>query len=185
MQAQQASEEKAEFERAQPTEAQVVEIVKRGMALGAPQYKQDGTMTFDYFLDTMKIVIEFTILHTREGMEKHNIERRAAIAAGNEELYQKLILKTANWEQLTSQLVQANLYQQLKVPKPVFEKSMQVYMMEPEKRTVYEEEIQKLRDSLRTRKPQQLTREQCISSVKLLEQFKLDAQIKMYDIVRS
>jgi hypothetical protein len=44
------------------------------------------------------------------------------------------------------------LYQQLKVPKPVFEKSMQVYMMEPEKRTVYEEEIQKLRDSLRTRK---------------------------------
>ena len=30
---------------------------------------------------------------------------------------------------------------------------MQVYMMEPEKRSVYEEEIQKLRDSLRTRKP--------------------------------
>lgn len=59
-------------------------------------------MTFNYFLDTMKIVIEFTILHTREGMEKHNVERRAAIAAGNEELYQKLILKTANWEQLTS-----------------------------------------------------------------------------------
>ena len=94
------------------------------MALGAPQYKQDGTMTFDYFLDTMKIVVEYTIRHTKEGMEKHNVERRAAIAAGNEELYQKLILKTANWEQLTSQLVQANLYQQLKVPKPVFEKSM-------------------------------------------------------------
>jgi hypothetical protein len=71
--------------------------------------------------------------------------------------------------------VQANLYQQLKVPKPVFEKSMQVYMMEPEKRTVYEEEIQKLRDSLRTRQQQKLTRDQCISSVKLLEQFKLDA----------
>jgi hypothetical protein len=34
MHAQQASEEKAEFERAQPTEAQVIEIVKRGMALG-------------------------------------------------------------------------------------------------------------------------------------------------------
>lgn len=58
-------------------------------------------------------------------------------------------------------------------------------MMEPEKRTVYEEEIQKLRDSLRTRQQQKLTRDQCISSVKLLEQFKLDAQVKMYDIVRS
>lgn len=32
-------------------------------------------------------------------------------------------------------------------------------MMEPEKRTVYEEEIQKLRDSLRTRTQQKLTRD--------------------------
>jgi hypothetical protein len=62
---------------------------------------------------------------------------------------------------------------------------MQVYMMEPEKRTVYEEEIQKLRDSLRTRTPQKLTRDECVSSVKLLEQFKLNAQVKMYEIVRS
>ena len=98
MQTKQASEERAEFERAQPTEAQVIEIVKRGIALGQPQYKQDGTMTFVYFLDTMKIVIEFIILNTREGMERHNVERRAAIAAGNEELYYKLILKITKWE---------------------------------------------------------------------------------------
>jgi len=42
---------------------------------------------------------------------------------------------------LTNTLIQANLYQALKVPKAVFEKSTQVYLMEPAKRTVYEEEI--------------------------------------------
>ena len=50
----------------------------------------------------MKIVCEFTMIHCREGMEQHTNERRAAIKENNEELYQKLILKTANWEQLTS-----------------------------------------------------------------------------------
>jgi len=38
------------------------------------------------------------------------------------------------------------------VPKSVFEKSMQTYMMEPEKRTIFEEEMQKLRDKYRDRK---------------------------------
>jgi hypothetical protein len=49
-------------------------------------------------------------------------------------------------------LLQANLYQALEVPKQVFEKSMNTYLMEPNKRTIYEEEMQKLRDELRTRK---------------------------------
>ena len=52
-----------------------------------------------------------------------------------------MVLKTANWEQLTNTLIQANLYQHLKVPKQVFEKSAQVYLMDPSKRTIYEEEI--------------------------------------------
>ena len=30
--------------------------------LGDPQYKQDGTMTFDYFLETSKIVVKYTHL---------------------------------------------------------------------------------------------------------------------------
>ena len=87
------------------------------------------------------------------------MRRRAAIAEGNEEEFQKLVLATANWEQLTNTLIQANLYQALKVPKAVFEKSTQVYLMEPAKRTVYEEEIQALRDELRNRTPVELTRE--------------------------
>ena len=45
------------------------------------------------------------------------MQRRQAIKDGNEEEFQKLVLKTANWEQLTHTLIQANLYQALKVPK--------------------------------------------------------------------
>ena len=87
----------------------------------------------------------------------------------DEEAFQKLVLETANWEQLTNTLIQANLYQALKVPKQVFEKSAQVYLMEPSKRTIYEEEIQNLREGLRDRKPRELTREEVLSSVKHLE----------------
>jgi len=95
------------------------------------------------------------------------------------------VLETANWEQLTNTLIQANLYQALKVPKQVFEKSAQVYLMEPAKRTIYEEEIQTLRESLRDRTPRELTREEVISSVRSLEQAKFDAQKKMYEFVRT
>jgi len=142
-------------------------------------------MTFDYFLETSKIITKYVIKQTAAGLEEHAVKRRAAIRDNNEEEFQKLVLNTANWEQLTQTLIQANLYQALKVPKQVFEKSQQVYLMEPNKRTVYEEELQSLRESMRTRQPQELTREQCLDAVKRLEAAKFEAQKKMYDFVRS
>jgi len=60
---------------------------------------------------------------------------------------------------MTATLIQANLYQALKVPKPVFEKSMSTYLMEPTKRTQYEDEMQKIRDEVITRESKDLTRE--------------------------
>ena len=44
-------------------------------------------MTFDYFLDTMKIICKFTAQQTKVGLEKHMAERRAAIKEKNEDLY--------------------------------------------------------------------------------------------------
>ena len=183
--AQKESEEKAEFDRAQPPKEVVEKILKEGQALGQPQYKQDGTMTFQYFLDTMKIVVRYVQLQCREGQATFALERRAAIKAKDEELYQKLIMKSANWEQLTANLIQANLYQALKVPKPVFEKSTQTYLMDPAKRTIYEDEIEKVKDELRDRKQRELTREEVLTSVRHLENSKFEAQKKMYEIVRS
>lgn len=62
---------------------------------------------------------------------------------------------------------------------------MQLYLMDPEQRTVYEDEMQKLRDAMRERELQELTREQVLNSVKHLEASKFGAQKKMYEIVRS
>ena len=45
-----------------------MEMIKEGRVLGKPQFKSDGTMTFDYFLDTMKIVVKYTINQTRQGL---------------------------------------------------------------------------------------------------------------------
>ena len=57
--------------------------------------------------------------------------------------------------------------------------------MDPEKRAIYEEEITSLRETIRDRKAQELTREQTLNSVRLLEQAKFEAQKKMYEFVRT
>ena len=183
--AQKESEEKAEFEKAQPPKEVIDKLLAEGKALGEAQYKQDGTMTFDYFLETSKLVVKYTFLQTKDGLEEHQKKRRQAIKDKDEEMFQKLVLETANWEQLTNTLIQANLYQALKVPKQVFEKSAQVYLMEPKKRTIYEEEVQSLRETLRDKKPRELTRDEVLSSVRHLEQAKFEAQKKMYEFVRT
>jgi len=57
--------------------------------------------------------------------------------------------------------------------------------MDPAKRTIYEEELQALRDGMRTRAPLELTRDQTIDAVRRLELAKFEAQKKMYEFVRS
>lgn len=96
------NEEKAEFARATPPPEIVAKMLEEGKALGDPQYKQNGTMTFDYFLDTSKIIVKFTYMQTKEGLAEHAVKRREAIKAGDEDLFNKLILETANWEQLSN-----------------------------------------------------------------------------------
>lgn len=77
-------------------------MLAEGDLLGKPEYKQNGTMTFDFFLETSKIIVKYTFKQTKEGLEKHAVERRAAVKKGDVEACQKMILETANWEQLTT-----------------------------------------------------------------------------------
>ena len=42
-------------------------------------------MTFDFFLETNKIITKWVIIQTREGLAEHAVKRRAAIAAKNDE----------------------------------------------------------------------------------------------------
>lgn len=108
--AQKQSEEKKEFAAAATPKETVEKMIKEAKDLGEPQYKSDGTMTFDYFLDTMRIINRYTFEQTRAGLAEYQEKRRTALKEKNEEEYQKLILKCANWEQLSATLIQANLY---------------------------------------------------------------------------
>ncbi len=71
------------------------------------------------------------------------------------------------------------------MPEKVYQKSMQVYLMDPEKRKIYEDSTEKIREKYCSRAAIPMTLEQVIDSQKRLEQFKFDAQQKMYAIVKS
>jgi hypothetical protein len=43
-------------------------LLADGTALGKPEYKSDGTMTFDFFLESSKLVIKYTYNFTKEGL---------------------------------------------------------------------------------------------------------------------
>jgi hypothetical protein len=108
--AQKESEEKAAVERASPSQETLKKLCEDADKLGKPEYKSDGTMTFDYFLESSKTVISYAYNFTKEGLAKHAAERRAAVKEGNQELVQKLILEAANWEQLATQIIQGTMY---------------------------------------------------------------------------
>jgi len=59
-----------------------------------------------------------------------------------------------------------------------------MYMMDPEKRATYEEDMQKVRYEVQTMNKELLTREDVLKSVKLMEVAKFEAQQKMYELVR-
>ena len=46
---------------------------------------------------------------------------------------------------ITERIYDATLYQSLKVPEKTYLKSCSSYMMDPEKRKIYEEEVEKIR----------------------------------------
>lgn len=174
-QVQMQSERQKEMRACTPAKEVMDAMVKRVLENGKPQYKADGTLTFDYFIECIKLTQETVLNHTRDVLSQHTEARRKCLKEKDEEGYTKILRQSTVFEQQTTNIVDAGLYQTLKVPKEVFDKSMYTYMMEPSKRTIIEEEIQAVRDRLRTRKLTELTREQCIDATRRLEKSKFEA----------
>lgn len=105
VQAQKASEEKAAYDRAMPPQEVMAKMIEEAKGLGTPEKKADGTLTFNFFLETSKIVTRYTLQQTKTGLEEHAVSRRQAIKDNNEQRFQELILETSNWEQLTHTLI--------------------------------------------------------------------------------
>lgn len=71
------------------------------------------------------------------------------------------------------------------MPEKVFVKSLQTYLMDAEKRKIYEEENEKVRSKYNNRKPKDLERAQVLDCVERLEKAKFNAQQQMYYMVRT
>lgn len=63
----------------------------------------------------------------------------------NKEDYYLALIRKVAVQTITERVYDATLYQQLKVPESVYVKSLTTYMMDPEKRRQYEEEVERIR----------------------------------------
>ena len=86
-----------------------------------------------------------------------------------------------NWETACRANIQEKLYTSLKVSKEACQKSYKLYLMDFEKRTTYEEEMDTVRD---TRKETELSKKQVLEAVEIMEKAKFDVQMRMYDFVK-
>ena len=73
-----------------------------------------------------------------------------------EPYYLKLI-KKVSMQTITERVYDGLIYQELKVPEKVYQKSMSVYLMDPEKRKIYEDQSEKIREKYVKHKPKDMT----------------------------
>ena len=138
-------------------------------------------MTFEFFLQTSKIVTKYVHEMTKDGLADSVNKRRQLLKEDKMKEYTDLVVEMINWETACRQTISEKLYTSLKVTKEQCGKSYKLYLMDFEKRTTYEEEMDTVREA---REPVELTRDQVIEAVKIMEKAKFDVQLRMYDFVK-
>lgn len=98
IEAQKKSEEQQQYARALPPKEKLEEMMKEAKSLGEVQVKADGTMTFDFFLNSSKIVFKYTLMQCAAGLKEMAARRREAIKNNDDTKFQEMILETSNWE---------------------------------------------------------------------------------------
>ena len=76
---QRKSELDARIAKSTPPAEMMKKILAEGKALGKAQMKADGCMTFEYFLQTSKIVTKYLYQMTKDGLEASVSKRRALL----------------------------------------------------------------------------------------------------------
>ena len=142
---QKLTEQKNRLKKTTPSKDIIVRMIEEAKSCGAPQIKKDGCLTFDYFLETSKIVFKYHQEMTKDGFEESIVKRRELLKEGKTEEFTQLVLETSNWETECRLTISGRLYNFLKVPKPAQEKSYKKYLMDFEKRKAYETEMESLK----------------------------------------
>ena len=106
-------------------------MIEAAKNLGKPKYQQDGTMEFEFFLETRKLIMKCVIQSTESVLDQLNVKRRAAVAENNDDEFDRIVGQCEQIKGYVTDFVQANLYQTLRVPKEVFIKSINGYQADP------------------------------------------------------
>mmetsp|Transcript_78076 Transcript_78076/g.107919 ORF Transcript_78076/g.107919 Transcript_78076/m.107919 type:complete len:133 (+) Transcript_78076:966-1364(+) len=132
-------------------------------------------MTFDYFLETNKLIWRYSELKMREGMKEYVTKRRAALKEKNEKEYTAIVMDSAQWEQQVVGTTAQILYSALKVSRENYELSLRFYMLDPTKRAMIEEETNKVKEAVREHEAKVLNKEEVLKATERLEQLKFEA----------
>ena len=95
---QKQSESNARQAKSNPPAELVNAMLEEAKGLGSKQVKSDGTMTFDFFLETSKIIYRYTHQMTKAGLEESVTKRRELLREEKKEEFAQLVLETTNWE---------------------------------------------------------------------------------------
>jgi len=114
---QKQTEVKAREAKSTPPNELMVAMLEEAKALGSAQIKSDGTMTFDFFLETSKLVYKYTHQMTKAGLDESVTKRRELLKAEKMDEFTQLVLETTNWETECRKKVSERLYTVLKVNK--------------------------------------------------------------------
>ena len=99
------------------------QMVQKGKALGPPQVKQDGSMTFDYFIQTMQLITECQIMHTKSKLAEFTAERREALKNNDQDKFKDVVYKAGYFEQIAARTVTMYFYQNMNISLEIFQKS--------------------------------------------------------------
>lgn len=83
--------------------------------------------------------------------------------------YNLMLIKRVAMQTISERSFDAAMYQDLKVDEKIYLKSLQMYMMDPEKRKLIEESTENLREKFRKVTPKDMEKEKVFECVKLLE----------------
>ena len=168
--------QRQDLEKCKPSQEIYDKITEAANALGDPIYNQNGTLGWIFFLKCSRIVLNHTLLQTKEFLKKNKEERRKLLKQNDppsKEAYAKLFGESVKMKKGTKTHIQSHLYNQLKVPKSVFLKSCNVYLKDTEKKAVYDSAMKAVREDHEDGEPKELDREVTLDAVSFLEATKV------------
>lgn len=115
------------------SEEQISEMKLDAEKIGPPEYKSDGTLTYDYFIELSKIQYRYTHNLIAKGSEEAAKERRQLLKDEKMDEYETHCVDLTNWQTDCRKNVQNKVFELLNIKKEVADKSYQTYLGDKER----------------------------------------------------